>query len=134
MDNMVMRIAFGTCAFVLSQGRKENHQGAYTWFELGDLDEDGEGAKVFPAVNERNSKAKSGDRIFYAKESDFSKKPGSPIAYWVSERVLEGFEIGTMLGDFAEVKRGMTTSDNNRFLRYWYEVFREKIISQCWKP
>jgi hypothetical protein len=52
----------------------------------------------------------------------FLKISGYPIAFWASENILKNFEFGSKLGDFAEVKRGMTTSDNNRFLRYWTEV------------
>ncbi|SEQ20260.1 hypothetical protein SAMN05421510_102713 [Nitrosomonas ureae] len=50
------------------------------------------------------------------------KISGSPIAYWVSDGMLKTFEEGTPLGDFADVKRGMTTSDNNQFLRFWPEI------------
>jgi type II restriction/modification system DNA methylase subunit YeeA len=59
---------------------------------------------------------------YTAKPDDFKKIPGSPIAYWVSKVFLTNFERGISLGEFAEVKRGMTTSDNNTFLRFWPEV------------
>ncbi|WP_061995751.1 BREX-1 system adenine-specific DNA-methyltransferase PglX [Clostridium sp. ATCC 25772] len=53
--------------------------------------------------------------------------PGNPIAYWASKKILEAFKKGLPLGEFSEVKRGMTTSDNDRFLRYWPEVSFEKF-------
>ena len=62
-----------------------------------------------------------------ANQNDFSKIPGSPIAYWVSDRVKEIFEKSQKLGDIAEPRQGMATSDNNRFLRLWQEVSRHKI-------
>lgn len=58
---------------------------------------------------------------------DFSRVNGIPIAYWISNRVKEIFEKEKKLGDLAEPRQGMATSDNNRFLRLWYEVNREKI-------
>ena len=59
---------------------------------------------------------------YEAKQKDFEKIPGSPIAYWVSDRVKEIFEKSEKLGEIAEPKGGMSTSDNERFLRYWNEV------------
>jgi len=59
---------------------------------------------------------------FQATRKDFKRIPGSPIAYWVSDKLREIFEKGTPLGKIADVKSGMSTTDNNRFLRYWFEV------------
>lgn len=68
------------------------------------------------------------DRNTYVSlSSNFSKIPGSPIVYWASESIFKDFEEGKPIGNIAEVKRGMTTSDNNRFLRYWAEVSWEKV-------
>ncbi len=55
-------------------------------------------------------------------KSAFKKIPGSPMAYWVCERVRQIFEEGTPLGKIAEPRQGMATADNKRFLRLWYEV------------
>ena len=60
--------------------------------------------------------------LFTCSQSNFSKIPGSPVAYWVSERFLEAFVKGTMLGNLADSKQGIATADNNRFLREWFEV------------
>jgi len=68
---------------------------------------------------------------FRADKRVFKKIPGSPIAYWASPRILAIFEHGIPLDHFAEVKRGMTTSDNNRFLRYWHEVAITTIFKQA---
>lgn len=58
----------------------------------------------------------------YPKQSYFSKIPGSPMAYWVSDEIISAFEKGYLLGDIADSKQGVATADNNRFLRLWYEV------------
>ena len=65
--------------------------------------------------------------IFAVKEADFSAIPGSPIAYWVSDRMRQIFKEGTPLGEIAEPRQGMATADNNRFLRSWWEVEDNKI-------
>ena len=51
---------------------------------------------------------------YEAKQDDFEKIPGSPIAYWVSDRVKKIFEKSEKLGKVAEPRQGMATSDNNR--------------------
>ena len=64
---------------------------------------------------------------FQAKQKDFEKIPGSPIAYWVSNKVREIFEKNQKLGEVGEAKQGLATADNNRFLRLWNEVSYNKI-------
>ena len=64
---------------------------------------------------------------FQAKQKDFEKIPGSPIAYWVSDKIREIFEKNQKLGDVGEAKQGLATADNNRFLRLWNEVNYNKI-------
>lgn len=59
---------------------------------------------------------------FTALSSEFKRITGTPIAYWVSERVRALFESETRLGDITIPRQGMATTDNNRFLRRWTEV------------
>lgn len=61
-------------------------------------------------------------RNFLTLQNDLSKIPGSPLVYWVNEKTFDIFQKGKPLGSHADVKRGMTTSDNGQFLRYWPEV------------
>ncbi len=63
----------------------------------------------------------------YAAEQDnFSKIPGSPIAYWVSENMFKTFYY-PKISEFASTNNGFTTGDNNLFLRLWFEVQFRKI-------
>ena len=64
---------------------------------------------------------------FQATQKDFEKIPGSPIAYWVSDKIREIFEKNLKLGEVGEAKQGLATADNNRFLRLWNEVSYNKI-------
>ncbi len=52
--------------------------------------------------------------------------PTWPFVYWLSEGVRNLFE-GTLMGAIADIKCGMTTSDNFRFLRLWWELGNEKV-------
>ncbi len=61
--------------------------------------------------------------FYYEAVSDrFSKIPAMPIAYWASNNLFSDFENNKPLGDILPVRKGLTTADNNRFLRFWYEV------------
>ncbi|WP_276954664.1 BREX-1 system adenine-specific DNA-methyltransferase PglX [Methanobrevibacter woesei] len=62
------------------------------------------------------------DNTYLINQNNFDKIPGSPIAYWADKHVFEAFEKGTPLFELSDIKQGLATADNNRFLRYWFEV------------
>ena len=62
------------------------------------------------------------ENYFTTNQKDFEKIPGSPIAYWVSERVREIFEKNKKMSDTGEAKQGLATTDNDKFTRRWSEV------------
>ena len=64
---------------------------------------------------------------YKADQKEFEKIPGSPIAYWVSDKIREIFEKNQKLGDIGEAKQGLATADNDRFLRLWNEINCNKI-------
>ena len=59
---------------------------------------------------------------FTAAQENFSKIPGSPVAYWVSGNFLADFKNGIELCKFASPKQGIKTANKDRFLRFWQEV------------
>jgi len=78
--------------------------------------------KILEAVQNRNVPYR-----YSVSPRNFEKIPGMPIAYWVSDKVIDCFRKGKPLGEIAEPKLGITTADNKRFLRLWYEVAINKI-------
>lgn len=60
--------------------------------------------------------------FFEAGKYDFEEIPGSPIAYWASENIIKSFEDGSLMDNILDVKQGLATADNDRFLRLWHEV------------
>lgn len=44
-----------------------------------------------------------------------------PFIYWISDEFREKFG-DKLLDDVVDVKQGIATSNNNRFLRYWWEI------------
>ena len=72
----------------------------------------------------------SGENRYQAAQSNFSKIPGAPIAYWVSNKIIEAFQK-TAIADYGFPKQGFATGDNNRFLRLWYEVNVKRVNFAC---
>ena len=68
----------------------------------------------------------AGENRFTAEQDNFSKIPGSPVAYWVSKKMLQSF-TGDNLDNELVFKQGMTTTDNEKYLREWFEVEQNKI-------
>lgn len=116
MDNMVMGIAFGTAVTNFRNSTIRDYKGTYNYIEVNDI-ENGI-PKEFPVV---------GNRFAQVSTNNFSKIPGSPIAYWVSQKMLKVFEIGKRLGEISKPRQGMATTNNNRFLRLWHEVAVDNI-------
>lgn len=58
---------------------------------------------------------------------DFKDITGSPIAYWTSKKIRSIFKNSEKLENLAEPRQGLATSDNNRFLRLWYEPSIDNI-------
>lgn len=104
------------CSFVLKNG-KATENGLY--FKLSDFKGGMEvqKQKVLEALANKNC-----GYFYEADQSNFSKIPGSPVAYWVSEGLLSAFATGKSLGDIALARNGMKTGENGRFVRLWWEV------------
>ena len=58
----------------------------------------------------------------YPKQSNFSKIPGSPVAYWLSSKVFELYADSVTMEKCAHPKVGMQTSNNDKYLRLWFEI------------
>ena len=78
--------------------------------------------------------SEDGNRIYYpnVEQMNFEKIPNIRIAYWLSNVIIESFQF-SKLKDTYKPKAGLSTGDNNRFLRFWYEVSNDKISFSCKK-
>ena len=69
-------------------------------------------------------------------QSNFSKIPGSPIAYWASRMQVAHFQTLEQIGGVFRSGVGLQTGNNAKFIRRWFEVAflpREKKIEK-WFP
>jgi type II restriction/modification system DNA methylase subunit YeeA len=112
------------CTFVM----QKNHIGAHrsSFIRLADFPGvDNQGPKTLEAIRNREC-----GWFHEAIQSDFNKVPGSPVAYWLSEKALWCYEQGAEVSDRLKTAIGLNTGDNDRFLRRWYEV-GARICLKC---
>jgi hypothetical protein len=117
MANMVMGIAFGTAATVWINSFRKGHKADFSFVSYEDLGPENK-PTTFPVKNERLKRASA---------EDFKKILGSPIAYWTSKKILQAFNDNALLGKVSEVKQGLATADDSRFLRLWHEISIRKF-------
>ncbi len=110
------------CTFVLKNGI-ETCNGLY--FRLSDFKGGMEvqRQKVLEALSSENCKY-----FFEATESNFTKIPGSPIAYSMCENLISAFSQYSSLETEGTTRLGMTTADNNLFTRLWWEVCENRCV------
>ena len=64
---------------------------------------------------------------FSTKQAIFSGIPRTEYIYWVSDALFHAFTHYKKVRDYFTVRNGLTTGDNNRFLRLWFEIRKENI-------
>ncbi|MGL6131484.1 MAG: Eco57I restriction-modification methylase domain-containing protein, partial [Fusobacteriaceae bacterium] len=70
---------------------------------------------------------------YQSNQKDFKKIPGSPIAYWVSERIKEIFTNSQNLELIGKASEGIKTGNNDKYLRQWHEISKKEFY-QKWFP
>lgn len=101
-------------SFVFRKAYHEKYKGCYNrLFEKQGLQEDNAKKEIWLVL---------GTYKFVATQTNFSQIPGSPVAYWVSNRLFHIFLDYPSLENYASPKQGLITGDNERFLRFWHEV------------
>ena len=99
-----------TTAFVLQREHTAGYKGSYARL-IEPTTQDGK-EEMFLAETNR----------YTAQQENFKKIPGMPVAYWVADTTFDLYEKLPKLDSVGTPKTGMTTGDNNRFLRLWHEV------------
>lgn len=75
---------------------------------------------------EKEAAYRSGNHRYTAKQENFSKIPGSPVAYWVSENFVRAFE-NKKLYTYSISPSQNITGNNNKYVRKFWELKKEKI-------
>lgn len=118
MENMVMGIAFGTSATIIGKTGVSNYIGTYNQITMKDISNDI--PLEFPSLHSRFAQVAS---------TSFSKIPGSPIAYWISEKFREIFDSEvTVEKDFISGGRNKTHNDELYLRQLWEVEPKEKWV------
>ena len=121
-------IAAQVCTFVLRNSVTSGFKGSY--IRLNDFDHHSlQEPKTLEAIKNPTC------GWFYRRDaSTFHQIPGSPIAYWASEGLLNAFSEGQPIRNyFTATVKGIFTGDNARFLRHWHEINSSSINNE-WRP
>ncbi len=57
-----------------------------------------------------------------AAQDEFKKIPGSPVAYWVNDKIASVFLTSRSLENIGKTRRGLQTGDAVKYVRVWHEV------------
>ena len=98
-----------TTSFVLRNGNINGYQGTYCRL-IDPTSQDGKEQLYLSSENR-----------FIARQDNFSKIPGSPVAYWVSEKICNAFQ-STNMATYGTAKVGIGSGNTEYFLKLWYEL------------
>jgi type II restriction/modification system DNA methylase subunit YeeA len=109
------------CTFTAQNDYSASIQGAYV--RLSDFrGSSNQGPRTLEAIKDNNC-----GWFFRANAGNFKKIPGSPIAYWLSDGVFDTFSANRLLSDYTKAYIGIKTTDNGRFLRFFWEISNKRI-------
>ena len=108
--------------FIIKNTDKSSESGTYYRLEKYGGDMQSQEAGLLNSLKQKDE-----DVVFKVNKEDLKNIPGYNIAFWCSNKLLESFKNGILLGNMADIVTGMSTGDNNNYLRFWYEVNNKKI-------
>ncbi len=108
-----------TCAWVM----KKKHQAGYLPSFNRLVEGNEEDKKTALLENQYSFK--------HISQTDFHLIPGLPIAYWVPHKLFDAFKTYSKMSDVLEPREGLATGNNERHVRYWYELDESSIAYSC---
>lgn len=85
----------------------------------------------FSSQDEKESAFLSGDNRYIASQKNFTIIPGAPIAYWISTGFKKIFENGEQITQYVSSRDGLTTGNNELFIKQFWEVPYTHIKFAC---
>ena len=69
--------------------------------------------------------------VYRVTQRRFDPIPGAPWVYWADDAIMRAFSSGPPLGDVYPARRGVSSGDNARFYRFWWEIGTSRIAFGC---
>ncbi|MFA5623825.1 MAG: BREX-1 system adenine-specific DNA-methyltransferase PglX [Bradymonadales bacterium] len=113
LESSLMGIAFGTSAVVWQKTTSSEHKSVFCFVGKADLCKGV--PKTWPP------------KLYLRNVEEFKKLPGEPLAFKLTAPMIEILSKSRRLEDYCELRQGLATTNNERFLRAWHEVGRENI-------
>jgi type IIS restriction enzyme len=114
LDDTLLGIAYQTSAFVLKSGRNRGYVGQYSFVSKNQYSEFSE--KIADTLSS----------CCVASQDAFLELAGCPIAYALGKKSIESYVNSKSLSSVLVTREGMTTGNNDLFLRLWHEVSIKK--------
>ena len=113
------------CSFVLKNGKATERS---LCFRLSDFKGGMEvqKQKVLEAITDKDC-----GYFYEANIKEFNKIPNEPIAYFVSDIMFKIFENSQSVATYGNTREGMATGSNDLFMRYWFEVEKNRMKTNC---
>ena len=111
---------FGTTSFVIGKKHINNYLASYRrlFEKQGAVD----------SIDVKEKWFFEGKGKYDAKQENFAKIPGAPVAYWVSENFRKAFENATSIDDISNYTGSQNkTANNELYLKKFWEVSKENI-------
>lgn len=122
-----------TTAFVIENQYMQGKKGSFVRLVDGGSEEE-----KLTALKEAINNPDCG-WFFRASADDFKKIPGNSLGYWISTNLRDIFHRGTRITAYTFSRDGLTTGNNEKFIRYFWEVtnkeifFKSKSSDQFWE-
>ncbi len=104
-----------TTAFIAKYAQDANYKGLFIRLIDGSSESEKD-ADLRRAISTQSI------NLYRAASNDFKYIPGTPISYWVSEKMRGVYQESVLLESISDIKEGLSTCNNDLFLRRWAEV------------
>lgn len=122
LADMVLGIAYESSAFVIRKTRcEDSYIGTYSRVETEIRDNE---SAIQNAIRQS---------VVLADQQSFFYIKGTPIAYMLSKSAARAYSKADLLEEMMTTREGMTTGNNDLFLRFWFEIVTD-TIGQKWYP
>jgi len=114
---------FGTTTFVFSKIHHDSYIAVYKrlFKKQGAVD----------SLEQKETWFFEKDNEYLVLQDNYLVMPGNIFSYSAPTLIYDLFSQGNNIGNFGAAKQGLITGDNDRFLRFWFEIERHHLDTEC---